>query len=733
MTRDEFINFYGDYVIEKTAGTGILPETLIAQAFIESSNSKGDFGASTAARDYNNYFGIKADKAWKGSSVSLQTKEYTGTEKEITIKDGFRAYDSVQDSISDYVSFLKSNPRYEKAGVFEAQTAAEQGARLLNAGYATDPNYANLIASVANSVSKKLYKKQEVNKKIKGEDAIKPDNTATLKELKQEMITQTKSKIRSKANKNIKVKKAVVKCPFKKKSDNSTPKKTAKGKGFSLTCNASNLQIYKQGGDYTLNIKAVPKSSTSDSLAIVAGYNKRMAKVKCNLTGLSGPCSGTHKSKVFDYNDSYTLKTDSKLEFDAASVYEFSFFPIHPRTNIYRLAANTCDAGMGAEITVYPDTYWHFIVESSFEGKELKEIKISGDFKEDENSVSFSVSSNKEISYDIKDDSSEIQFEGSEDGVKYGYKDDNTTVGFTASEKRVESFYEDKSTQTKSHTSFAANSLGGVKAAEVKDISFESGGIKYKIDEQLRNKLNGLFATIKFIKFIKGLLDKLSASSGTPVKFELDYPKIDLDATWQWKEIAGTPKCGFEYKVSGGFHPMIGCGVEVDLLGASLLSIPGWGPFINKVLNVIEYVSGNDLTIKLTLNGDLNIDIGVTKKANEEKPTIDTPDTHVDIVLEISAILKLKKENFIIGYGGGAKGSSKITITLHKPIVQEKGIDLPCDFLFGGITLTKVEYVKEGSSWSSVFPDETEEITEINTEIGTWLEGESHTFTVPLI
>ena len=228
-------------------------------------------------------------------------------------------------------------------------------------------------------------------------------------------------------------------------------------------------------------------------------------------------------------------------------------------------------------------------------------------------------------------------------------------------------------------------------------------------------------------------MDKLSATGASPVTFELDYPVIDLDATWQWKEIAGSPKCGFEYSVNGGFHPVIGCGVEVDLLGAALLAIPVWGTFIEKALDFIEYISGDEIKINLKLNGDLSVDIGITKSAAAVAPTINTPDSHVDIILEISATLKLQEHSFILGYGGGAKGSSKITITLHKPVVQNDGVNLPCDFLFAGITLTKVDYVKEGSSWSTFLPDEDGEVVEQDTDIGTWLEGESQAFVVPLI
>ena len=140
MTRQEFVAKYGAYVKSVTSGTGIFPETLFAQAIIESSKGS-NVGASELAKKYNNYFGIKADKSWTGKSVNMKTGEFTGTANATTIKDNFRVYDSPQDSIADYVRFLKKNPRYANAGVFNASSPQEQAILLQKAGYATGAGY----------------------------------------------------------------------------------------------------------------------------------------------------------------------------------------------------------------------------------------------------------------------------------------------------------------------------------------------------------------------------------------------------------------------------------------------------------------------------------------------------------------------------------------------------------------------------------------------------------------
>lgn len=148
MTRQEYIKQFTPYVLAASEGSGLFPSLFMAQAILESSNSKGIPGASGLASKYNNHFGIKADKSWKGKVVDMQTREVVNG-KDTVIKDGFRVYDSIQESFNDRVKFLKSNPRYK--AVFEAKTPFEQAIALKKAGYATDPNYASILQSIIKS------------------------------------------------------------------------------------------------------------------------------------------------------------------------------------------------------------------------------------------------------------------------------------------------------------------------------------------------------------------------------------------------------------------------------------------------------------------------------------------------------------------------------------------------------------------------------------------------------
>lgn len=134
----EFINSIKDEAIKTYKETGILPSVIIGQAALES-----NWGRSELASKYKNLFGIKADSSWKGEKINLSTSEYYN----IKIKDEFRVYTSVKDSIKDFGKFLTTNPRYTKSGVFNKKTYKEQIKAIENAGYST----------IANEKGEKIY------------------------------------------------------------------------------------------------------------------------------------------------------------------------------------------------------------------------------------------------------------------------------------------------------------------------------------------------------------------------------------------------------------------------------------------------------------------------------------------------------------------------------------------------------------------------------------------------
>ncbi len=126
---------------------GVAPEFLVAQSALESGWGKRIAADSHGATSHN-LFGIKAGGTWTGPVAKAKTLEFdNGVARQETAS--FRKYDSYEDSFNDYVAFLKSNPRYQDA-IDSASDASKFGRALQDAGYATDPNYADKIQSVMN-------------------------------------------------------------------------------------------------------------------------------------------------------------------------------------------------------------------------------------------------------------------------------------------------------------------------------------------------------------------------------------------------------------------------------------------------------------------------------------------------------------------------------------------------------------------------------------------------------
>ena len=172
-TRTEFIDKYGAFIHKTVKGSGILAGTLIAQAILESSgkdeNGEWKVGGSKLSREANNFFGIKSSTKWSGKTYNIDTGEVIKGKKVIVNAD-FRAYNSVKDSIEDYVKLLKENPRF--SNVLKAKTVKDQAIELKKAGYATSVEYADTVTQVYNSVKDLIdesylkYKKRNTIKNI---------------------------------------------------------------------------------------------------------------------------------------------------------------------------------------------------------------------------------------------------------------------------------------------------------------------------------------------------------------------------------------------------------------------------------------------------------------------------------------------------------------------------------------------------------------------------------------
>lgn len=153
----EFLQRLAPYAQQAADQASVSPATVLAQAALET--GWGQHVISTPeGGSSNNVFNIKADTGWTGAKVNTQTHEYEQGER-TSEQAQFRAYGSVAESFHDYVNFLQSNPRYQKA--LEAGRDAVQFAEeLQQAGYATDPEYASKLKRIINGDAMKMIRQQ---------------------------------------------------------------------------------------------------------------------------------------------------------------------------------------------------------------------------------------------------------------------------------------------------------------------------------------------------------------------------------------------------------------------------------------------------------------------------------------------------------------------------------------------------------------------------------------------
>ncbi len=130
------------------AETGIPAEFLMAQAAHESGWGRREIKNTDGSTSFN-VFGIKAGPSWKGAVTEITTTEVIDGQAQ-KVKAKFRAYGSYEESFADYARMMKNNPRYSNV-IANSDTAQGFARGLQQAGYATDPAYAEKLTRMINT------------------------------------------------------------------------------------------------------------------------------------------------------------------------------------------------------------------------------------------------------------------------------------------------------------------------------------------------------------------------------------------------------------------------------------------------------------------------------------------------------------------------------------------------------------------------------------------------------
>lgn len=144
-TPEDFIRDLWPHAQRAGDELGVDPRALVAQAALETGWGK-QVSRDASGNSSNNLFNIKADTRWSGDRLAVRTLEFEGGLPKPTVA-SFRAYPDLETAFSDYVQFLKGNPRYTEA-LREGSQAGRFADSLQRAGYATDPGYAAKLRSI---------------------------------------------------------------------------------------------------------------------------------------------------------------------------------------------------------------------------------------------------------------------------------------------------------------------------------------------------------------------------------------------------------------------------------------------------------------------------------------------------------------------------------------------------------------------------------------------------------
>ncbi|MGY3266164.1 glucosaminidase domain-containing protein [Lysobacter sp. HA35] len=142
--QQQFIADLYPAAVRVSRETGMSWELILAQAAQETG-----WGTKVLPGTHN-IFNIKASSDWHGPTRTFNVWEIENGHK-VWKDQAFRVYGSTEEALRDRVAFLRGNPRYAAAGLFDTGTKGDlhaEAAALQRGKYATDPGYATNLGRV---------------------------------------------------------------------------------------------------------------------------------------------------------------------------------------------------------------------------------------------------------------------------------------------------------------------------------------------------------------------------------------------------------------------------------------------------------------------------------------------------------------------------------------------------------------------------------------------------------
>ncbi len=149
-SADSYIQTYATLAVQEMHYAGIPASITLAQGLLESG-----CGNSRLSLEGNNHFGIKCKDYWMGDTLMVKDDDYNA-DKEL-IASCFRAYESADVSYRDHSDFLLANVRYANLFTLDQEDYTGWAIGLQQCGYATNPQYANLLQTLIERFSLDVF------------------------------------------------------------------------------------------------------------------------------------------------------------------------------------------------------------------------------------------------------------------------------------------------------------------------------------------------------------------------------------------------------------------------------------------------------------------------------------------------------------------------------------------------------------------------------------------------
>lgn len=182
-----YIQKYKNLAIREMQMFRIPASITLAQGLLESGCGKSELALAT-----NNHFGIKCQKEWTGDTYYYDDD---------APNECFRKYKTVDESFRDHSLFLTTRSRYASLFTLEVTDYKGWAKGLKQAGYATNPEYANILIKLIET--HKLFQYDEVGPKPKENLIVEKKDVLPLKvEVKNEgkVLYRSDYQFPSKAN-----------------------------------------------------------------------------------------------------------------------------------------------------------------------------------------------------------------------------------------------------------------------------------------------------------------------------------------------------------------------------------------------------------------------------------------------------------------------------------------------------------------------------------------------------